>query len=105
MQQHIPAWKRIGLKLKYAKDSIDPPHQNAEAEINRTSDGNHELSETTTLDYARPPKKRKLSPEAAGRQRTGVARTVQSRLSKSDAVNNSNDAEDAEEKEAEQPGW
>jgi hypothetical protein len=105
MQQHIPAWKRIGLKLKYAKDSIDPPYQNADAEINRTSNGNHELSETTNLYPARPPKKRKLSPDAGARQRAEVARTFQSRSSKSDAVDNSNDTNDAEEREAERPGW
>jgi hypothetical protein len=26
-QQRIPAWKRLGLKLKYAKDNLDTPEQ------------------------------------------------------------------------------
>lgn len=105
MQQHIPAWKRIGLKLKYAKDSPDPPYQNAEAEINRTSNGDHELSETANLDDVRPPKKRKLSADVATGHRTEVARTVQTQPSTTDALHNVTDAQEVESKKAEQPGW
>lgn len=50
-QRHVPAWKRIGLKLKYAKDS---------AEIHSLEPHTPENSGIATGDHVRPPKKRKI---------------------------------------------
>lgn len=109
MQQHIPAWKRLGLKLKYARDSSHAPYQNAESEISRASNDNHELNATTTSnglsDLTPPPKKRKLSPDPAASQRTDGSRIKANRRSKPEAVDNSISDGYVEEKKAEQPGW
>jgi hypothetical protein len=82
MQQHIPAWKRIGLKLKYAKDPYNPSTQQyhgAESEITGGSNENHEVNETTNLGDARPPKKRRLSPDSTARPRPDFAKSSEGR--------------------------
>ena len=90
MQQHIPAWKRIGLKLKYAKDSWDAStqeYQDAESEITGASNGDHEADETTNLDQVRPPKKRKLSPDSTTRPRPNFAKPSDGRSLRTDPRN------------------
>lgn len=62
MQQHVPAWKRIGLKLKYAKDSSPRHHKLTEDKITAASNEDHKATETTNGNEIRPSKKRKLSP-------------------------------------------
>ena len=60
-QQHVPAWKRIGLKLKYAKDTAGGPDTHAftpDTKAAPTSD--YSKGQPTTED-ARPSKKRKVS--------------------------------------------
>lgn len=42
--QHVPAWKRIGLKLKYAKNSVEDPSdekQNGFQSTTRSNEDNH----------------------------------------------------------------
>jgi hypothetical protein len=103
MQEHIPAWKRIGLKLKYAKDSSHQDNLSPESEITRASNGKpYEITETTNLGHASPPKKRKLSPGSTARH-TEVARPFETRPPKRDAVNKSIVAGHNEETNAEQP--
>ncbi len=91
MQQHVPAWKRIGLKLKYAKDSSHQDNQSPESEITVASNGNHKINETGNLGDVRPPKKRRLSPNSTTSHHTEVA------------VNNTVAAGHIEETNAEQP--
>ncbi|KAI7203444.1 hypothetical protein KC316_g6063 [Hortaea werneckii] len=61
--QHVPAWKRLGLKLKYAKDNPEPSGQ-APVETGNSPQGSKRQStshpdETTS----KPSKKQKLSRE------------------------------------------
>ncbi len=90
MQQNIPAWKRIGLKLKYAKDPYDPPtqqYQVADSEIAGASNENHEVDETSNLDHARPLKKRKLSQDANAQLQPDFAKRSQGRSVRADPEN------------------
>lgn len=61
--QHVPAWKRLGLKLKYAKDDPEPLGQ-APAETGYSPQGSKRQAtshpEETT---SKPSKKQKLSRE------------------------------------------
>ena len=87
MQQHIPAWKRVGLKLKYAKDPYDSStqqYQGAESEITGGSNENHEVNGTANLDHARPPKKRKLSPDSTARSRPEGAKSSEGQSLRTD---------------------
>jgi hypothetical protein len=103
MQEHIPAWKRIGLKLKYSKDSSHQDNLSPESEITRASNGkSYEITELTSLDRARPPKKRKLSSDSTARQ-TEVAMLLETRPPTRDAVNKSIVAGHNEETNAEHP--
>jgi hypothetical protein len=91
MQQHIPAWRRIGLKLKYAKDPWDDAstqqYQDADSEITGVSNGDHEADETTNLDRVRPPKKRKLSSDSTARPRPDFAKPSDGRSLRTDPRN------------------
>ena len=61
--QHVPAWKRLGLKLKYAKDSTEElplplPTGSGTQESLGTSFGEDEADRT--VERERPVKKRKV---------------------------------------------
>jgi hypothetical protein len=103
MQQHIPAWKRIGLKLKYAKDPSHQDYHSPESEITGTSNGNHEIPETANLDHARPLKKRRLSPSSTAQRQTEVSRPLETRSPTRNAVNKCIVAAHNEETNAELP--
>ena len=68
-QQHVPAWKRIGLKLKYAKDTsgdLSPQQTHTQngtmqTEITGLSNGDQEASRQPL--NSRPSKKRKTGIE------------------------------------------
>lgn len=106
MQQSLPAWKRIGLKLKYAKDPSHRPYQSLESEINGSSNGNHELNETTNSDDAKPPpKKRRLSLDTPGPRRTEVASIPEGQSLRTDAIDNDNNSAHVDDHSTEQPGW
>ncbi len=61
-QPRVPAWKRLGLRLKYAKETADDPtmgneHHDAAAEPSEKPARESELTDST-----RPAKKRRISP-------------------------------------------
>lgn len=60
--QHVPAWKRLGLKLKYAKDDAEPSGQ-APAETGHSPQGSNKRESTSHPDEttSKPSKKQKLS--------------------------------------------
>lgn len=61
--QHVPAWKRLGLKLKYAKDSPDPSGQ-APVEAGYSPQGSKRQSTANSDETtSKPSKKQKLSRE------------------------------------------
>jgi hypothetical protein len=65
-QPRVPAWKRVGLKLKYAKETAEPQSNDTtpKAEIKATKSS--EIPETSTSDQRldqRPVKKRRVSKE------------------------------------------
>ncbi|KAI7229642.1 hypothetical protein KC330_g7346 [Hortaea werneckii] len=61
--QHVPAWKRLGLKLKYAKDSPEPSGQ-APAENGYSPQGSKRQSTANSDETtSKPSKKQKLSRE------------------------------------------
>ena len=61
---HIPAWKRIGLKLKYADE--EPPFQPAAVQASSISTDTAAPQGNRNRDFqedARPAKKRRTSPQ------------------------------------------
>ncbi|KAI7210730.1 hypothetical protein KC333_g8071 [Hortaea werneckii] len=62
--QHVPAWKRLGLKLKYAKDNPEPSGQ-APLETGNSPQGSIKRQSTSHPDEttSKPSKKQKLSRE------------------------------------------
>ncbi|KAI7253613.1 hypothetical protein KC343_g1428 [Hortaea werneckii] len=60
--QHVPAWKRLGLKLKYAKDNAEPSGQ-APAETGHSPQKSNKRESTFHPDEttSKPSKKQKLS--------------------------------------------
>ncbi|RMY34054.1 hypothetical protein D0866_05515 [Hortaea werneckii] len=61
--QHVPAWKRLGLKLKYAKDSPEPSGQ-APVEAGYSPQGSKRHSTANSDETtSKPSKKQKLSRE------------------------------------------
>lgn len=73
-QPHVPAWKRIGLKLKYAKDysGDQSPQQDRvetiQPEITGAWNEDQEKAQRPAEDV-RPAKKRRTSPERQPRTR------------------------------------
>lgn len=66
-QPHVPAWKRLGLKLKFAKDTFEPPSQTQQPQHSAPSP----VSQTRTppsdvkANDDRPSKKRKTFMESS----------------------------------------
>lgn len=63
-QPHVPAWKRLGLKLKYAKDTAEPPSnlqppRSIASPLQQTRRPQLEASDQT--HDARPTKRRRTS--------------------------------------------
>ena len=75
-QPHVPAWKRLGLKLKYAKEDAghDSPYFNP-VETFRSSIG-HSPEEQNSNDDQRPFKKRRTSSEEPNVPQHSVANGV-----------------------------
>ena len=66
-QTRVPAWKRLGLRLKYAKETADESitsPQNGSATISDSNGQAQHMNGST--ENLRPPKKRKLSPPENG---------------------------------------
>jgi len=77
INQHVPAWKRLGLKLKYAKDTAEPTSQrvnNVEITASKRStskgDGGGQVS--------KPAKKRKTSTESSREDEPEVRKATKS---------------------------
>ncbi|KAI6815714.1 hypothetical protein KC365_g14353 [Hortaea werneckii] len=63
--QHVPAWKRLGLKLKYAKETAEPSGP-ASADTGDLGKGGKRHSSSYADETAsQPSKKQRLSPEDA----------------------------------------
>ncbi|KAI7283045.1 hypothetical protein KC345_g3151 [Hortaea werneckii] len=63
--QHVPAWKRLGLKLKYAKDTAEPSGP-ASAEAGDSQKGSkRQFTSHAEETTPKPSKKQKLSQEDA----------------------------------------
>lgn len=62
-KQHVPAWKRLGLKLKYARDTADEP--TTQLERDDISSNKRPLAGDEEIVVARPQKKRKATKEAS----------------------------------------
>jgi hypothetical protein len=64
----VPAWKRIGLQLKYAKDTAEPQSstiQDAKQQSTKTETQGAINGELNISNDPRPSKKRRLSPRPA----------------------------------------
>lgn len=61
----IPAWKRLGLKLKYAKETPDEPNTSHAEQRNglESSISGYENGISQSIEESRVSKKRKFSPE------------------------------------------
>ena len=79
-QQHVPAWKRIGLKLKYAKDFAEDSTQPVRIADNARVSTGDQNSPEASFGNARPSKKRKrsteLKPDARKSEANGHAAVI-----------------------------
>lgn len=72
-KQHVPAWKRIGLKLKYAKDTAEPsapPQERAvptlpESDIEPSAPKRQRNENTESARTSKPAKKRKTHAQSS----------------------------------------
>lgn len=65
MVKHVPAWKRLGLKLKYAKDDVSSPsldHSHQQPPVLPASTNGHDHKDVVE-QATTSPRKRKLSEE------------------------------------------
>jgi hypothetical protein len=61
MSQHVPAWKKIGLKLKYAKETADDAPVSTLPETNESSHAGAKRSREEDVEQDNAPKRNKQS--------------------------------------------